>query len=121
MFQRTALGCMLALFCLTLTGCADTHESLVNEMVSTLDNALTDMENGVPEDKLKAKYESQFKSISERMKKLEKPTEEQAKRMMETMKTGMQKLQPRMQKIAEKTGKKMPGMPAMPGSPSGGF
>jgi hypothetical protein len=107
MFQRCFAG-VVVLFCLSLTGCADSHDSLLNDTISMMNNALTDVENGVPEEQLKTKYEAQAKSIQERAKKLGKPSEAEQKRLAEKMMAELKKLQPRIQKVSEKTGKKIP-------------
>ncbi len=113
MIQRMFLGCLIALFCLSMTGCGDSHDSLLNDTIRMMNDALTDLENGVPEEKMKAKYEAQAKSIEERAKKLGKPSEAEQKRLAEKMLAEMKKMQPRFSKAAEKAGRKMPNLKGM--------
>jgi len=113
MFQRPIAVGMIALFCLTLTGCGDSHESVMNDSVSMMNSMVTDMESGMAQDKLKAKYESQGKSLKSRADKLGKPTAAEEKRLKEKFEPEFAKLMPRLMSAAMKSGGA--GMPDLKG------
>lgn len=113
MFQRQIAIGMFAFFCLTLTGCGDSHESLMNDSISMMNNMITDMEGGMAQDKLKAKYESQGKSLKARADKLGKPSVAEEKRLKEKFEPEFAKLMPRLTTAAMKSGGA--GMPNMKG------
>lgn len=109
MFQRPVVFGMLALVCLTLTGCGDSHESVMKDAVSMMDSMITDMESGMAPDKLKAKYDAKGKDLKARMDKLGKPSAAEEKRLKEKYEPEFTKLMPRIMSAAMKNGGK--GMP----------
>lgn len=72
-----------------------------------MNNLATDIESGMPDDKLKAKYEAQGKSLKERMDKLGKPSAAEEKRLEEKYKGEMEKAGKRMVEVMVKKGSKM--------------
>jgi len=100
---------MIALVCLTLTGCADSHESVMDDMVSMMDSMITDLEGGMAPDKIKAKYDAKGKDLKARMDKLGKPSAEEQKRLAKKYEEKFKALQPRIVNAAMKgSSKQMP-------------
>lgn len=109
MLQRSLICGMLALWCLSLTGCGDSHESVMQDMVKMMDGVVTDMEGGMAPDKIEAKYASQQKALKARADKLGEPSAAEAKRLETKYKPEIEKLAPRMMQAMLKSGGK--GMP----------
>jgi hypothetical protein len=104
MVRRTLLGCLLAFCCVTLTGCGDSHESVMKEALGMMNNMVTDMEGGMAPDKLKEKYDAQGKALKARMDKIGKPSAAEEKRLKEKFEPEFAKLMPRMMQAAMKSG-----------------
>ena len=111
MFQRPIAVGIIAIFCLTLTGCGDSHESLMKDSISLMNEMVTDLEGGMAEDKLKAKYDAKGKDLKARADKLGKPSAEEEKRLKEKFEPEFAKIMPRLMGAAMKSGGK--GMPKL--------
>lgn len=109
MFQRPIAVGLIVLFCLTLTGCGDSAESLTNELASMMDNMVADLEAGMPADKLQAKYEAISKDLKARMAKVPDPSPEKQQEIFKKILAKGEELKPRVQAAMKKH--KIQGMP----------